>query len=123
MKLRSRPALAALAFTLVLTSACGSTSINRVLSDPSRYRNHDVTVKGTVTDSMSIIDRGVYRIEDHGSQLWVVSSAGVPRTGARVSVTGKVRDVFDIGNLGGRVDLPQAMKSGLVLVESSHRAR
>jgi len=123
MKLRSRPALAALAFTLVLTSACGSTSINRVLSDPSRYRNHDVTVKGTVTESMSIIDRGVYRIEDHGSQLWVVSGEGVPRTGARVTVTGKVRDVFDIGNLGGRVDLPQAMKSGLVLVESSHRAR
>jgi len=123
MKLRSRPALAALAFTLVLTSACGSTSINRVLSDPSRYRNHDVTVKGTVTESMSIIDRGVYRIEDHGSQLWVVSGEGVPRTGARVTVTGKVRDVFDIGSLGGRVDLPQAMKSGLVLVESSHRAR
>ena len=123
MKLRSRPALAALAFTLVLTSACGSTSINKLLSDPSRYRNHDVTVKGTVTESMSIIDRGVYRIEDHGSQLWVVSGEGVPRTGARVTVTGKVRDVFDIGSLGGRVDLPQAMKSGLVLVESSHRAR
>jgi hypothetical protein len=123
MKLRSRPALAALAFALVLTSACGATSINKVLSDPSRYRNHDVTVKGTVTESMSIIDRGVYRIEDHGSQLWVVSGEGVPRPGARVTVTGKIRDVFDIGSLGGRLDLPQAMKSGLVLVESSHRAR
>jgi hypothetical protein len=123
MKLRSRPALAALAFALLLTSACASTSINKVLSDPSRYRNHDVTVKGTVTESMSIIDRGVYRLEDHGSQLWVVSGEGVPRTGAHVTVTGKIRDVFDIGNLGGRLDLPQAMKSGLVLVESSHRAR
>jgi hypothetical protein len=123
MKLGSRPALAVLAFALVLTTACASTNINRVLSDPSRYRNHEVTIKGTVTESMSIIDRGVYRLEDKGAQLWVVSGQGVPRNGAKVSVTGKIRDVYDIGSLGGRLDLPQAMKSGLVLVESSHHAR
>jgi hypothetical protein len=123
MKLGSRPALAVLAFALVLTTACASTNINRILSDPSRYRNHDVTVKGTVTESMSIIDRGVYRLDDKSGQIWIVSGQGVPRTGAKVSVTGKIRDVYDIGSLGGRLDLPQTMKSGLVMVESSHRAR
>jgi membrane protein implicated in regulation of membrane protease activity len=123
MKLGSRPALAVLAFALVLTTACASTNINRILSDPSRYRNQEVTVKGTVTESMSIIDRGVYRLEDKSGQIWIVSGQGVPRTGAKVSVTGKIRDVYDIGSLGGRLDLPQTMKSGLVMVESSHRAR
>lgn len=106
-----------------LSTACASTSINRILSDPSRYRNDEVTISGSVTESVSIVDRGAYRIDDRSGQLWVVSTQGVPRKGARVTVKGTIRDAFDLGNLGGRLNLPPALASGLVLVENSHRAR
>jgi hypothetical protein len=123
MGVRSRSLLGAGLVAVCLSAACASTSINKILSDPSRYRNDDVTVSGSVVDSFSVADRGAYRIEDSSGQLWVISSKGVPRTGARVSVTGTIRDVYDLGNLGGRVNLPAAVTSGLVMVESSHRAK
>ena len=106
-----------------MSTACASTSINRILSDPSRYRNDEVTISGSVTESVSIVDRGAYRVDDRSGQLWVVSTQGVPRKGARVTVKGTIRDAFDLGNLGGRLNLPPAVASGLVLVETSHEAK
>ena len=123
MGVRSRSMLTAVLVAVCLSTACASTSINKVLADPSRYRNNDVTVSGAVVDSFSVADHGAYRIEDKSGQLWVVSTKGVPRTGARVSVTGTIRDAYDLGNLAGRINLPSAVASGLVLVETSHRAR
>jgi hypothetical protein len=115
--------LAAGLVAVCLSAACATTSINKVLADPSRYRNNDVTISGAVVDSFSVADHGAYRIEDKTGQLWVVSTKGVPRTGARVSVTGTIRDAYDLGNLAGRINLPSAVASGLVMVESSHKAK
>ena len=123
MGVRSRSMLAAGLVAVCLSAACASTSINKVLADPSRYRNNDVTVSGSVVDSFSVADHGAYRIEDKTGQLWVVSTKGVPRTGARVSVTGTIRDAYNLGNLAGRINLPSSVASGLVMVESSHRAK
>ena len=123
MGVRSRSMLAAGLVAVCLSAACASTSINKVLADPSRYRNNDVTVSGSVVDSFSVADHGAYRLEDKTGQLWVVSTKGVPRTGARVSVTGTIRDAYDLGNLAGRINLPSSVASGLVMVETSHRAK
>ena len=117
-----RRAIGVLVMIALLTPAC-ATSINKVLADPSRYRNREVTVSGSVSDSISVADRGAYRIGDGTGQLWVVSSRGVPRTGAHVSVKGTIRDAFDLGNVGERLNLPPGLKSGLVMIESSHRAK
>jgi hypothetical protein len=74
-------------------------------------------------DSYSVAERGVYRLEDRSGQLWIVSDRGVPRTGARVTVRGTIREAFNLGTLGSRLRLPPGIGGGLVLVESSHRAR
>jgi hypothetical protein len=104
---------------LVGLSAC-ATSINSVLADPYRYRNRDVRVSGRVTDSYSVANRGFYRLEDRSGELWVVSTRGVPRPGARVTVKGTIRDAFNVGAIGRR--LPPALRSGLVMIERSHSA-
>jgi hypothetical protein len=112
----------ALALLVLLGSAaCASVTINKVLADPGQYRDREVNVSGEVTDSFSVGSRGAYRLKDGSAQLWVVSDNGVPRNGARVVVTGKVREGFNLGGLGDR--LPAGLGSGLVLVESSHKAR
>ena len=108
-------------FVVALASACASVTINKVLADPSRFRDREVTVSGEVADSFSVTSRGAYRIKDGSGELWVVSEKGVPRTGAQVKVTGKIREGFNLGALGGA--LPKGLGTGLVLVESSHRAK
>jgi len=124
--LRDRLAVAVLlAAAAVSLSAC-ATSINRVLADPSRYRDREVKLSGTVMDSYSIGSRGVYRIADRSAELWVVSERGVPRKGARVTVTGTIRDGFNLGilgdKLGNKVKLPAGVASGLVMIEREHKA-
>lgn len=105
----------------VVSSACATESINQILVDPSRYQNREVRVSGTVEESYSFTGRGAYRIGDRSGQLWVISERGVPRKGARVTVKGTIRDGFDFGSLGDRINLPAGLGSGLVLMESSHK--
>jgi hypothetical protein len=114
--------LAVLSASALASAAC-ATSINHILADPSHYRDREVQVSGAVVESFSVADRGAYRIADDTGQLWVVSDRGVPRKGARVKVTGRIREGFNFGFLGDRIKLPAAIGSGLVLVESSHEAK
>lgn len=108
---------------IALTSAaCASKSINQVLADPSRYRDREVRLSGAVVDSYSFVNRGAYRIDDGTGTLWVVSSTGVPRKSARVSVRGTIREGFNIGSLGDRINLPAGLGAGLVMIEASHKA-
>jgi len=117
-----RALLAVLLVAGLAASGCAKT-INHVLADPSRYRDREIKLSGEVRDSYSVAERGAYRIQDRTGQLWVVSDHGVPRTGARVTVRGIIREGFNFGILADRVRLPAGIGSGLVLVESSHKAR
>ena len=105
-----------------ISSAACATTINKVLADPSRYRDRDVKLSGSVVDSYSVLGNGAYQLDDTTGRLWIVSNAGVPRQGARVSVTGRVREGFSLGSVGDRLKLPPAVSAGLVLLESSHEA-
>jgi hypothetical protein len=112
---------ALLLVTVALEIACASVTINKVLADPTRYRDQQITISGQVSDSFSVASRGAYKIRDGSGELWVISEQGVPRTGAEVKVTGRVREGYNVGSLGPR--LPAGLGSGLVLVESSHSAK
>ena len=103
----------------LLIAGCGAKSINQVLADPAKYRNQTVTVHGTVDDSVSVLGRGAYRIADGDQSLWVVTNSGAPRKGARVNVTGRVQEGYDLSF----IKLPSPLQNGVVLVESSHKAR
>lgn len=106
------------AFALV---GCASTrAIGDVLADPSQFGGGDVRVEGQVIQSYSVLGQGAYRVEDPTGRLWIVSRTGVPNPGARVSVKGKVQQGF---NLGGIIDLPEPVSSGVVMMESSHDTR
>ena len=104
-------------------AGCSARSINDLLADPTKYRNQSVTVRGTVDQSASVIGKGAYRITDGNQGLWVVTTSGAPRTGARVDVTGRLQDGYDLSAFGNILKLPGSLQSGLVLIESSHKAR
>jgi hypothetical protein len=109
----------AASFALLL-SGCATKSINQLLADPTRYANREVTLHGEVVKSVSVLGRGAYRLDDGTGSLWIVSEHGVPRRGARVKVTGKVRDAFDLGSI---IPLPEPVANGLVLIEHHHKGR
>ena len=115
--------LPALVLATVMLAGCGAKSINQVLADPARYRNGSVTVRGTVAESASIMGRGAYRITDGDQGLWVVTTGGAPRKGARVDVTGRLQDGYDLSAFSRILKLPESLQNGLVLIESSHKAR
>jgi hypothetical protein len=119
-RLRSA-AVTLLSIGALVSTACASTRIDRILADPSHFRDRQVRVSGSVVDSYSVANRGAYRLGDDSGQLWVVSDRGVPRKGARVTVQGTIREGFSLGSLGDRINLPE-IGSGLVLMESSHKA-
>lgn len=118
-KLRASFLIAAALFT----AGCGARSINELLADPAKYRNQSVTVRGTVGQSASVLGKGAYRITDGDQGLWVVTTSGAPRQGARVDVKGRLQDGYDLSAFGNILKLPGSMQSGLVLIEESHRAR
>jgi hypothetical protein len=109
-----------------LLAGCAPKTVNHVLADPHRYANEEITLRGRIVESASIAGKGFYRLEDPTGRLWVFSTRGVPRKGAHVQVKGKIYDAFDISSL--RVPgIPEALRerieSGLLMVESSHRAK
>ncbi len=113
-------ALLVIAAVSAFAAACAGKSINRVLSDPSRYRSEEVRLTGEVIDSYSVASTGAYQIDDGTGRLWVWSNTGVPRKGSRVTVTGTVREAFNLGALGNLVKLPQG---AVILMEREHKAR
>jgi hypothetical protein len=113
-------AAVAIVVTALVANACAPVTVNHILADPSRYANRDVRLEGEVVKSASALGRGAYQLEDGTGTIWVVSRHGVPRKGAYVSVKGKVKDAFDLSSV---VQLPGVIANGLVLVESSHKAR
>jgi hypothetical protein len=113
----------ALAGTVLFLTSCEQKSINQILADPQRYANHEVGVVGKVVQSYSVLGNGAYQVDDGTGKLWVVSKTGVPREGARVAVKGTIRDGFNLGDLARVLKLPEAVRSGLVMIESKHKAR
>ena len=116
--------LAVLAFAGA--SAGCTKSVNNVLADPARYANREVSLAGRVVESVSVAGKGFYRLEDPTGRLWVFSARGVPRKGATVKVKGRIRDGFDISAFDNVLKLPvpirERIETGLLMVESSHRA-
>jgi hypothetical protein len=120
------PKKAKLLLAMVLASAtlvlvgCESKTINQILAEPQRYAKHDVGITGNVVRSFSVLGAGAYQVDDGTGKIWVVAKNNVPREGARVGVKGKIQDGF---NLGGLVKLPEVVRSGMVMIESEHRAK
>ena len=122
----SRACLAVL-LSAGLLAACAAKSVNDVMADPGRYRDREVSVKGEVTESVGVLGRGFFKLQDGTGSLWVYTTRGLPRKGARVSSKGRVRDLATIDQVANRETVPeivrQAVGNGLVLVESDRTAQ
>jgi hypothetical protein len=109
-----------LASAMLVLVGCEYKTINQIMAEPQRYANRNVGITGNVVRSFSVLGAGAYQVDDGTGKIWVVAKNNVPREGAKVGVKGKIQDGF---NLGGLVKLPEVVRSGMVMVESDHRAK
>jgi hypothetical protein len=77
-----------------------STTIDQLLSEPSRYDGKIVKVDGMVVGSFGLMGLGGFRLQDLGSrrEILVMTSGGVPLTGAPTLVWGKYKQAVSIGS-------------------------
>ena len=101
-------------------AGCRETTVSRLLAEPEQWRNKDVGLKGKVVQSVSVLGRGAFQLDDDTGTIWIVSTKGVPREGARVVVKGELKDIVDLGTL---VPLPPQVGSGLLLLAEDYKAQ
>ncbi|MBI2815434.1 MAG: hypothetical protein HYX72_00695 [Acidobacteria bacterium] len=92
-------------------AGCAATTIARIKADPSRYQSKNVAVRGTVVNSVGVLSTGGYEVDDGTGRIYVISNRGVPSSGTRVTVEGRV--------FSGATILGQAM--GVAIRESKHK--
>jgi hypothetical protein len=91
-------AAAPLLVSLFLIGCPTQTTIAEINRDPARYTNKEVTITGTVSDSMGALGRGAFQVDDGTGRMWVLSeNYGVPSNGAKVSVTGRIQQGISFG--------------------------
>jgi len=105
--------LTSLAAAALLLSACAPMTSGRINSDPSRFRNQTVHVSGTVINSVGLMGKGGYQLEDQTGKIYVISGSGVPSRGSHVTVTGRVMPGAEV--LGTAV--------GVAIREDSHKVK
>jgi len=89
----------ALAAGTLLLAACPSrVSINDLKADPGRFAGREVAIAGRVTNSFGAMGSGAFEIDDGTGRMWVYSERyGVPASGARLGVSGRVEQGFTFG--------------------------
>lgn len=97
---KTRSAISALVLlsTIFLLGCPPRATIAEINRDPGKYQGKEITVAGTVSDAFGALGSGVFQIDDGTGRLWVFSqSYGVPGSGAKVSVTGRIQQGFSFG--------------------------
>jgi hypothetical protein len=89
MKTRFFTTLFLLATVLFLMGCPRQTTINQLNGDPARYRNKEVLIVGTVTNSFGAAGFGAYELSDETGKIWVLTKRGAPSNGARVGAVGR----------------------------------
>ncbi|MBI5227856.1 hypothetical protein HY988_04685 [Candidatus Micrarchaeota archaeon] len=85
---------AVLALVLLFGCAIFSTKIGEINSDPEKYLGKEITVSGTVTNSLKVGKLSGYVIEDSTGSI-KVSSESLPAPGSNVTISGTlVHDSF-----------------------------
>ena len=84
---------------LAIYGCAPSVRISNVKSDPSKYQDKQVVVKGKVAESLGLpfLQKGMYQLDDGTDTIWVFSKR-VPLKGEKVTVKGVVENAITIND-------------------------
>ena len=61
-----------------LLAGCAPMTIGRINADPSRFQNRTVRVTGTVTNSVGLMGKGGYQLEDNTGRIYISVQTNMP---------------------------------------------
>jgi|Deesub1362A_J573_1020465.scaffolds.fasta_scaffold22287_1 hypothetical protein len=102
---------------LFLQTGClrrGYTPIEEIVSDPGKYSEKTVSIKGEVTDVLAVpilTEWAAYKVKDSTGAIWVVSRAGAPPVGEMVVVEGRVKVAIRLGKQSLGVGIMESKRS------------
>jgi hypothetical protein len=83
---------------LLLAGCPPRESIAKINQDPGRFAGKEISIAGQVTDSFGAAGTGVFQLDDGTGTMWVFSkNYGVPGSGAKLAVTGRIQQGFAFG--------------------------
>jgi hypothetical protein len=83
---------------LLLAGCPPRESIAKINQDPGRFAGKEISIAGRVTDSFGAMGSGVFQVDDGTGTMWVFSERyGVPGSGAKLAVTGRIEQGFAFG--------------------------
>lgn len=89
--------------------------VGTILGDLRAWDGRPVTVRGTVTNRLSIAGFKSYDIEDESGSIKIVTQRGIPPAGEVVTVTGVVNSVFTVGTMDFTIIMEPAAGDKAVL--------
>ena len=101
MSTNQRRSLLPLLALVAIVAAMGcSTKIGNITSEPGRYNEQRVVVKGTVTQSFAlpVLGQSLVRLDDGTGQVWVKPHGRVPFKGEEIKVKGTLKIGMVVAN-------------------------
>ncbi|HID08108.1 MAG TPA: hypothetical protein EYP10_13300 [Armatimonadetes bacterium] len=77
--------------------------IRAIVNHPSQYDGRTVRIRGVVEGSITVIRYGGYKVNDGTGSIIVLTRGVAPKRGSKVTVSGQVKSVFQIGDISGVV--------------------
>ena len=93
---------------LLLAGCPPRESIAKINLDPGRFAGKEISIAGRVTDSFGAMGSGVFQLDDGTGTMWVFSEKfGVPGSGVKLAVVGRIEQGFAFGGRNFAVILRQ----------------
>lgn len=93
--------LVVLCLMLAGLTACitgGATPIADIVGDIRTYEDKEVTVSGEVVNSVSILILKYFTLRDSTGEIAVVTERSLPLKGEKLTVRGRVKAAFSLGD-------------------------
>jgi hypothetical protein len=89
-----------LVFMLSFGGCSATNSISDIKNNPMQYEGKQVSVKGTVGDTLwfAILSKGAYQIGDVSGTIWVVTTQPPPQKGMEIVIKGSVSTAVKLGD-------------------------
>lgn len=84
---------------LLLLAACARTTpIKDIVDNPRDYAGQQVTVHGEVKSVFSLFVIKYFTLADASGEITIVTERPLPKVGARIDVTGTIKEAFSLGD-------------------------
>lgn len=97
----ARGTIVCLAVAALLAEACSgllSTRIGDIHASPRQFDGKQVTVKGTVTETVNLLFVKYFVVQDETGEIPVVTERILPAKGETVTISGRVQESFALGD-------------------------